>query len=759
MSLNVIDTFEKLVELPTSERDFELASIRTLSPKMAESLRKMLFVYESSGQKTNVSLPYDQLGVWRLRDRIASGGSGNIYLVTRNDDVHQETAALKLVRQTEKDDNNVFALERRRLAKLNHPYIARLIDGGKAPDNALFMVVEYLKGSDPVEYCERHNLSVRERLKLFLRMCDAVSYLHSFGLIHRDIKPENMIVAEDGTLKLLDFGISAEHGDPDSKEAGTPAYAAPEVWQNAVPSITQDIYSLGLILYSLCCGKKLGRNQSNLGLLTKIMFAEPSLTPDMLSSFPKEITVVIKRACETNPNQRYSSVLALRQDIEALLDKRPLKSYGGISYVLQCFLRRNPWASALAFTVAGLVGFSLMLGQRAMIERDQLSRSEQRMTITQHYLSQVFRNSLSDGHYLSADTALANTIADVFQQLPQDTDRLLPVLVEMGRLYQEMNKPQQAVDVFELGQPFVDKASDYQQAWFYFGYAEALNGVNRDKDAILALVVAESFFSHHHQEYNYEFFRVKKLKSHLTVVKPAKDAHGRAKAIAALSALITEAENHYPNDTGTLANLYGSLAKAYILNEQWEAGEKYANHTLLLMQRNGLGRSSVYFATHILLAYVMNVTDRPADAMRLLEQVVSARRESLGPSLYGAAEINGLINLKLDAGDVREAQRLAEMAMSDLQQLGLDEHQVAFGLEVQLCEINVMLGRSTIRCFAELFEKATAAHLESESKLKTVLQSEYLFFKSRQDEDTVALILEKARNHVSDSFAERLASF
>lgn len=757
--MDVLETFEKLVALTAAQRDVELAAIKTVSPSIANTLHKMLFVYDTGRPQPSEPLPYDQLGVWRLREKIATGGSGNIYLVNRNDDVHKEPAALKLVTQTQGSDNNLFALERRRLAKLNHPNIARLIDGGKASDNTLYMVVEYLKGCDPVEYCQQHQLPERERLKLFLRICEAVAYLHSFGLIHRDIKPENMIVAEDGSLKLLDFGISAEPGDVKSKEAGTPAYSAPEVWQHAAPAVVQDIYSLGLVLYSLCSGDKPGSNQSNLGLLVKAMFAESALQTNQLAVLPGELTAIIKKACAPHPQQRYSSVLALRQDIEALLDKRPLKHYGGMAYVLCCFVRRNPWVSALTLTIAGLVGVALIQGQRAIAERDQLSRSEQRMTVTKHYLSQVFRNSLSEGQYLPADTALATTINDMLSQLSSNATQVLPVVTDMGRLYQDMNKPEQAVDVFLRAEPFVSQADAYSRAWFYFGYAEALNGVNRDQDASLALNKAEAFFARNQQEYNYEYFRVRKLSNHLTVVKVANDETGLNQAINSLTRLIAEAEQQYPNDTGTIASLYSSLAKSCILNGQWEAGSAHANQALQLMQRDGLSKSSAYFATQNLLAYAMDSTGKHNEAKQLLEEVVRARRQSLGPSLFATAEINGLINLKLDAGELEEAKQLAEMAVSDMQTLALSEHQVAFGIEAQLCEINARLGLGNATCFDGLLNKALSSQQETEAKIKTALQSAYFYFSSQNDKAATEALLEKAKKHVSAEFAGRLASF
>src|ERR1035438_1126185 len=194
-----------------------------------------------------------------------SGGMGAVCLAARDDDQFQKQVAIKLVKRgmDTAEVQRRFQHERQILAGLDHPYIARLIDAGTAPDGRSFFVMEYVEGQSIDAYCRDHSLSLADRCRLFLKVCEAVSHAHRNLVVHRDLKPGNIFVAPDGTPKLLDFGVAkllAPDADPHLTVTGmqaallTPQYASPEQVMGRAVNTSTDVYSLGAILYELLTG-------------------------------------------------------------------------------------------------------------------------------------------------------------------------------------------------------------------------------------------------------------------------------------------------------------------------------------------------------------------------------------------------------------------------------------------------------------------------------------------------------------------------
>src|SRR5262249_43409842 len=199
-----------------------------------------------------------RMGPYRIVDTIGPGGMGAVYRATRDDKSFEKQVAVKILRVgTETPEALVrFRQERQILASLEHPNIARLIDGGDTADGQPYIVLEYVDGEPITEYCVRRNLPPRARLDLFLRVCTAVEYAHRSLIIHRDLKPGNILVTADGEPKLLDFGIAkllnpAGDGTATMFQAMTPQYASPEQITGEAVSTVTDVYSLGVILYEL----------------------------------------------------------------------------------------------------------------------------------------------------------------------------------------------------------------------------------------------------------------------------------------------------------------------------------------------------------------------------------------------------------------------------------------------------------------------------------------------------------------------------
>jgi len=206
-----------------------------------------------------------EVGPYRLTRRIASGGMGSVYIAERADGAFERQFALKVVKKGMDTARVVqrFQLERQILARLNHPNIAGVIDGGETDDGRPYFVMEYVDGLPITTYCDQHRLGVTERLRLFRVVCQAVQYAHQSLVVHRDLKPSNILVTEAGQVRLLDFGIAKvldDTGDPALTGTGallaTPAYAAPEQLVGGAITTTTDVYALGVVLYELLTGRR-----------------------------------------------------------------------------------------------------------------------------------------------------------------------------------------------------------------------------------------------------------------------------------------------------------------------------------------------------------------------------------------------------------------------------------------------------------------------------------------------------------------------
>ena len=215
---------------------------------------EMEFVEERVGQR---------IGPYEIVREIGHGGMGSVYLAVRADDQYRKQVAIKVVKRGMDTDAILrrFMMERQILANLEHPNIARLLEGGSTEDGLPYFVMEYVEGQAITDYCDNQRSSITQRLELFRTVCSALHYAHQNLVVHRDIKPSNILVTQDGIPKLLDFGIAKlldPNWDGETGEATasmvrlmTPEYASPEQFRGASITTATDVYSLGLVLYQL----------------------------------------------------------------------------------------------------------------------------------------------------------------------------------------------------------------------------------------------------------------------------------------------------------------------------------------------------------------------------------------------------------------------------------------------------------------------------------------------------------------------------
>jgi serine/threonine protein kinase/tetratricopeptide (TPR) repeat protein len=329
------------------------------------------------------SLPFQELGSYRIRKVLGEGGMGVVYLAERQD--LGSLVALKLLRDAwlSPARRERFAAEQRTLAQLNHSSIARLYDADTLPDGTPFFVMEYVEGLPLTDYCVQTQCSIERRLQLFRQVCEAVQYAHSNAVIHRDLKPSNILVRPDGSIRLLDFGIAkqVESLDVPAQQTltglrlMTPAYAAPEQIRGQRVGVQTDVYSLGVILYELLCSQ-LPFDLSNLAPIeaeTVLLEHEPprpsvtarrkALPAASLSAGSwADLDVLCLTAMHKDTERRYRSAEALIRDVDHYLKREPLEARPDtLGYRLEKFVRRNRRevvaAVAALLVVVGLVVF------------------------------------------------------------------------------------------------------------------------------------------------------------------------------------------------------------------------------------------------------------------------------------------------------------------------------------------------------------------------------------------------------------------
>lgn len=331
-----------------------------------------------------------QFGHYQIIRELGHGGMGVVYLAERADGQFEQQVAIKLMRHLSADKYLVqrFKDERQILAKLHHPNIAGLIDGGMADNGQSFLAMEYIDGVEIDKFCQENNLSLTERLKLFLKVCDGVAYAHRNLVIHRDIKPSNILVNRENEPKLLDFGLAklqAENVDAKQTQTGfrllTPAYASPEHLKGRTITTTSDIYSLGVVLYEILTGTRPFQTEGK--SMEEIIQTVSESEPNAPSQVQSEISVtqkidrdldnIILMALRKEPERRYASAEQFAQDIKNYLEGNPVIARPNtFAYRAEKFFKRNK----LSVSVAGLALLAIIGGLIAVIWQAEVARRQ-----------------------------------------------------------------------------------------------------------------------------------------------------------------------------------------------------------------------------------------------------------------------------------------------------------------------------------------------------------------------------------------------
>ena len=420
-----------------------------------------------------------RIGPYRLDEEIGRGGMAAVYRAERADGAYRQQVAVKLVPPVFQTASLLrrFRAERQILAGLQHPHIARLLDGGVTEDGQPFLVMEYVEGVPIDQFCDAQGLSVEERLELVAAVAVAVQHAHRNLVVHRDLKPSNILVTEDGTVKLLDFGI-AKLLDIDAPEAPaqpltrtgqslmTPEYASPEQVRGEAITTASDVYQLGVLLYELLAGRRPYRFEKRTPSAVERAVCEhvpqkPSTASAQLQggdggdsskqrsrALRGDLDIIVMKALRKEPARRYVSAGALAVDVKRFLKGLPVQARAATwRYRTRTFARRHRWKmSAAAALVVLMLGSGVLHSLRIARERDRAQRAAEKAEQTLQFMTALFEQANIKGfdgrpdssRYRAALTLLEPATQQVRRELRAQPAVQAELLHTIGGVYQSL---------------------------------------------------------------------------------------------------------------------------------------------------------------------------------------------------------------------------------------------------------------------------------------------------------------------------------
>jgi serine/threonine-protein kinase len=410
----------------------------------------------------------NRIGAFRIVREIGHGGMGDVFLAERADGQFEQRVAIKLIRRGAVGLVPRFLEERRILARLEHPGIARLLDGGITPDGLPYFVMELVEGEPIDRYCETKELSLERRLELFETVCDIVGHAHQHLVIHRDLKPSNVLVTADGQVKLLDFGIAKLL---DAQDAGidatrpefkmmTPEFAAPEQVRGAAVSTATDVYSLGVVLYLLLTGERpydvRGKSPAEIErLVCTFDPARPSTRAGAgwRRRLRGDLDLIVMTALQKEEARRYQSPAALAQDMRRFRAGHPIVARpDSASYRVKKFVGRHrvgvAVASLLLLGLAGAASRERVLRNRAEVEARKATEVEE-FLVRVFDVADPFAREQRDGGTVSARELLDRGASRIDSTLVDQPEVQAELRSVFGRVYANLGLFDQATPLLE----------------------------------------------------------------------------------------------------------------------------------------------------------------------------------------------------------------------------------------------------------------------------------------------------------------------
>ena len=727
---------DEALDLPAAQRAAFLDR-RAPDPALRAELDRWLAAEADSqafldaGAAPNLLAAGERIGAWRVVDLLGQGGSGEVYRVERADGSYEQRAALKLLKRAdEADDLRRFAAERRLLARLEHPDIARLYDAG-VHQGRPYAVLELVKGQrfdDATRF-----LPLDQKLDRFLKVCDAVAHAHRHLIVHRDLKPANVLVTDDGQPKLLDFGIAkpVDAAGVDATQALrlTPDYCAPEQLTGGAMTAATDVFALGVMLYQLLTDRTpwslAGSGvQRTLERLAGHDVAAPSAVLDgpAARALRGDLDAIVLKALRRVPEQRYANAEALADDLRRHRDGRPVIARGEApAYLLGRLLRRH----RLAFGAAAAVLLALLAGaggiaikaREAAQERDLAREEAARNAAVKDYLLTLFRVA---GETAEADAQTPKQLLDkgaerLSATFARDPAAAGDTLLALAQLYFSFNDYAGAAPLFErlIAQPAVDAAVAAQAR---HDLAQCLLRMNRHDEAAVQLAAAQAYWLADLARH-----RARLLESRLTQAQLERAAGRPEAGLATLGQALAErvalsGEQH--PETGIVLN---NLAVA--LFQAGELAEARRHYERAWAVWEALGATEAVDALNTLNNWAaLEVREqRLAEAERLYRRALDTRRALFGPSAALAALLNNLGKLNLRLERPAEALPLLDESLRLARQYAGADSLHALAAQAGLGEAQAATGAGdAARATLDDLDRRVAAHFPAAHPLVAI---------------------------------------
>jgi len=701
-----------------------------------------------------------QVGPWRLLRRIGAGGMGTVHLAESMLDATAPRGALKLLRWDAPDLRQRFELERRILAGLDHPAIARLLDAGTGADGAPYLVLEYVDGLPLTEYAKREKLSPRACTTLLIEVLAAVQYAHARLVLHRDLKPSNILVGCDGRPKLLDFGIAKLIGEGQrgltltGPGPMTPEYASPEQVRGLTLHTSSDVYALGVVLYELLTTRRpyefAKATASEVErTICEAMPARPSTLAPKLS---RDYDHILGKALAKSSADRYRSCAEFAEDLQRLLDGLPVRARAATpGYRLARFLWRHRLGLALTasvfFALATLTALAWRNAERATRATADAVRERDAEREVQSWLERMLASAdprvighapsaaeLLDGAAATLGSGLASrpeieislrlTLAQAYRGLglaeaaQREADRALALvgdaaaatlrakalrvhaqtLADLGRYDQALADVELALTVLGEGAS-LERSRSLAFRAFIHSRQGALDAADADYRAALAAFAGDAGLATEHAEVLNNHGVLQGMREEFA---DALDLHLRARALL-------EAEVGVDHPLTLLAAVNAASARES-LGEIVAAEAEYRSLLPKLEARLGAGHADVVRVSST-LAFLLMDAGRDEEAATLMRGVAATARESLPASHSMRAYAESTLGAALlGSGDAAAAVQPLRAALSSRRESLPAGHPLLISSECALLEAQAGTGDRAARVrIAELLAESTAA--------------------------------------------------